>query len=238
MTAVRAGEQQAVAREGGKLWAERRIAVGQRQPQQKVRRQQKANAQRQGAGHCGQPAAPARQATAARLAVASGGIVKASATTRAPFDQQHEDDKGEQRRRQLCRSDAIAERKPGAIDASREGLHAKIGNRAIVSKRLHQGQCRAGRHGRPGQRQRDAEEASPGSEPERARGFQHAAGAFDEGRTGRTDRHTGRARRQTWLPRRRGCEPRETSSPPCSSRKTRAGSSAAGPTNCRKSVYT
>jgi hypothetical protein len=95
-------------------------------------------------------------------------------------ERQHQHHETEQQRRQLRRSDAVAERKPRAVNTGGESLHAEVRHRAEVRQCLHQRQRDTGHHGGPRERQGNAEEAGPGTEPERPPRFQHTASALQE----------------------------------------------------------
>ena len=61
-------------------------------------------------------------------------------------------------------------------------MHAKIGNGTEIGERFHEGERGAGDNPRPGERQRNAEEASPGTVARATRDFKHAVRLLEERR--------------------------------------------------------
>ena len=125
--------------------------------------------------------APAGQADAGDRMARRADRGEARAAARQPLDDEDDHDEGQQGHRQLRRGGAVAEREPGAVDPGGEGLHAEVRDRAVVGQRLHQGQRRAADDRRPGHRQRDAQEAAPRRQAERAAGVEQGRAALEEG---------------------------------------------------------
>jgi hypothetical protein len=117
----------------------------------------------------------------ARSATPAAAVVVAGAAPADALQQDQQGDKAEQSSGKLRRGNSVAQRKPRAVDAGGKRLHREVGHGAVIGQRLHQGQRHSRRDGRARQRNRDAPEALPGTEAERARRLDHAAGAFEEG---------------------------------------------------------
>ena len=176
------GQQHAVAGQPQKLHAELGVAIGQRHARQQQRGQAETTGQRQRAsGHRQRLAYTAQPAAGGGAAVQAGVGVAAPAPAGA-FKQQHQRDKAQQHQRQLRRGGPVAQREPGPVDARGEGLHREVADGAEVGQRLHQRQRHATGDGRPRHRQRDAQKALPGCQPQRAGDLDHRVATLDEGR--------------------------------------------------------
>ncbi len=101
-----------------------------------------------------------------------------------PFQQDQPDRDGDQHERDLRRALAISHAVPGPVDRRRESVDAVILDGAEIGERLQQGERRAGRDGRPGQRQADAQESPPRSVAQDAAGFEQRLRLRQERRAG------------------------------------------------------
>ena len=117
----------------------------------------------------------------ARGAPSAAGVVIARPAAAHSFEQNQHGDETEQGSGKLGGGNAVAQRKPRAINAGGEGLHREIGHGAVIGQRFHQRQCHAGGDRRSRQRNRDTPEALPWIQAERARRLDHAAGTFEKG---------------------------------------------------------
>ncbi len=174
---------------------------GHRPVQQHTSRQDETRGQRQQAQSGDQPAGTPAQRVATRARAGPTAVIEARGTARESLRQQQRGHETQQQRGQLRGGDTIAERKPGAVDAGGEGLHAEVAHRAVVGQRFHQCQRHAGHDGRARQRQRHAEERGPGALPQHARGFGQTGRPFEQRLPGQQvdigiehgDEHAGRA---------------------------------------------
>ena len=143
-----------------------------RELRQVKRRQHEAQQHGQGAGEKGGQRSAGRKGRRFGAMAEVGGDGEAGATAGMPFQQDQPDRDGDQHERDLRRALAISHAVPGPVDRRRESVDAVILDGAEIGERLQQGERRAGRDGRPGQRQADAQESPPRSVAQDAAGFE------------------------------------------------------------------
>ena len=125
--------------------------ISQCKAQQQHHRQGKADDNRNRAADLGEQRMPAGEHLP-RGAPTAAAVVIAGATATHPLKQDQQGDETEQGCGELRGGNAVAERKPRAVNPCGESLHSEVGHRAVVGQRLHQCQRHAGGNGRPRQR--------------------------------------------------------------------------------------
>ena len=156
-----------------------RRALG-REQSESHRRHEKSEQHRERAGERGGGCTAAVQLGAQRDR-ARRHILIARVAAIGALEREQQHDEPEQRQRQLSRGCEIGERQPRIVDAGGERLYREIGNRGEIRECFHQRKRHPGGDAGPGERQRDADETSPGAAAEQPPGFDQVCRLCDKG---------------------------------------------------------